>query len=417
MVFQQRNGRVDRYGQTKTPLIAYLFNQVEHPRIKGDLRILEILTEKDEQAAKNIGDPSIFMGLYDEDEEARRVAQAIESDEPAEAFDASLQAPEGGLDWLDALMGGEGAARPAQASTFEPLSLFPSDFDYLRHAIEHLHRANALPSRAQVDADNRTIAIQPGEDLHRFLAGQLGQEMRPDDHRHVLCADRQAVQQAITRARDGDAWPDLQLLWPLHPIVQWIDYRLLAQIGRQKAPVLRVPRGIAEGDALVLIAAVIPNRRGQPVLNEWFAVRVDAQGHERGVLTMDELLQVTGLGVEERANTTQPVDTADLRCRLRPALDAATKRMADEHKIFSQGTKRRTSEELARLDALRSQHLQQLELSFRSGADALAHARERKKEQETREIERLFEGYRDWVRRTLELDARVQLTVAAVLVG
>src|SRR5690606_32834559 len=56
MVFQQRNGRVDRYGQTKTPLIAYLFNEVEHPRIKGDLRILEILTEKDEQAAKNIGD-------------------------------------------------------------------------------------------------------------------------------------------------------------------------------------------------------------------------------------------------------------------------------------------------------------------------------------------------------------------------
>ena len=67
MVFQQRNGRVDRYGQKSTPLIAYLLNQTAHPKIKGDLRILEILTEKDEQAAKNIGDPSIFMGLYDED--------------------------------------------------------------------------------------------------------------------------------------------------------------------------------------------------------------------------------------------------------------------------------------------------------------------------------------------------------------
>ena len=415
MVFQQRNGRVDRYGQTQTPLIAYLFNEVAHPRIKGDLRILEILTEKDEQAAKNIGDPSIFMGLYDEDEETRRVAQAIESDESAEAFDASLKAPEGGLDWLDALMGGGDVPVTVQASIHEPLSLFHSDFDYLYQAIEHLHRANALPSRAQVDAQSRTVAVQPSEDLHRFLSGQLAQEMRPSDHRYVLCADRQAVQQAITQARDGDAWPQLQLLWPLHPIAQWLDYRLLAQIGRQKAPVLRVARGIGNGDALVLIAAVIPNRRGQPMINDWFAVCVDASGKERGVLTLEEVVQVTGLGREECPNTAQPIDAADLQRRLAPALEAADQRMRDQHKRFSQEARRRTSDELSRLDALRHLHLQQLELDFRGGEDALAQMRERKKEQQARDTERLFHDYREWVSRTLELDARAQLTVAAVL--
>lgn len=419
MVFQQRNGRVDRYGQAKTPLIAYLFNEVAHPRIKGDLRILEILTEKDEQAAKNIGDPSIFMGLYDEDEETRRVAQAIESGEQADHFDASLQAPEGGLDWLDALMGtgGSDAPVPVQARTDDPLSLFPSDFDYLQHAIEHLHRAKALPTRAQVDVPNRTIALQPGEDLHRYLSGQLAQEMRPDDHRYVLCADRQAVQQAIARARDGDAWPDLQLLWPLHPIAQWLDYRLLAQIGRQKAPVLRVARGIGNGDALVLIAAVIPNRRGQPMINDWFAVCVDASGKERGVLTLAEVVQVTGLGRDEVPNAGKPIDAADLQRRLAPALAAADQRMKDQHRIFSQEAKRRSSDELSRLDALRQQHLQQLELDFRGGEDALAQLRERKKQQQARDTEQLFHSYRDWVSRTLELDARAQLTVAAVLIG
>lgn len=417
MVFQQRNGRVDRYGQTKTPLIAYLFNEVEHPRLKGDLRILEILTEKDEQAAKNIGDPSIFMGLYDEAEETRRVATAIESDESAESFDASLQAPAGGLDWLDALMGGADAPPPVQAAAHEPLSLFRSDFDYLRQAIEHLHRANALPTSAQIDADSRTIAIQPGEDLHRFLSGQLASEMRPDDHRYVLCADRPAVQQAIAHARDGDTWPDLQLLWPLHPIAQWIDYRLLAQIGRQKAPVLRVARGIAEGDALVLIAAVIPNRRGQPVINDWFAVCVGADGKERGALTMEEVVQITGLGREEVPNAGKPIDAPALKRRLIPALDAAARRMADQHKVFSQNAKRRTGEELARLDALRRAHLSQLEVDFRGGDDAMAHLRERKKQQQAQDTERLFENYREWVSRTLELDPRAQLTVAAVLIA
>ena len=416
MVFQQRNGRVDRYGQTQTPLIAYLFNDVEHPRIKGDLRILEILTEKDEQAAKNIGDPSIFMGLYDEEEETRRVAKAIETDESAKTFDASLKAPEGGLDWLDALMGKTDAPATVQATTDEPLSLFASDFDYLQQAIEHLHRAKALPSRAQVDVQSRTIAIQPGEDLHRFLTGQLAAEMRPDDHRHVLCADRQAVQQAIARARDGDAWPDLQLLWGLHPIAQWIDYRLLAQIGRQKAPVLRVARGIDAGDALVLIAAVIPNRRGQPMLNDWFAVRVNAFGEERGVLTLEEVVQVTGLGNAEVPNAGKAIDATDLQRRLAPALAAADQRMSDQHKVFSIEIKRRTGEELAKLDALRGEHLRQLELVFSSGDDALAHLRQRKKELEARDTTQLFENYAEWVRKTLELDARAQLTVAAVLI-
>ncbi|MFX8125944.1 hypothetical protein ABTL08_19330, partial [Acinetobacter baumannii] len=67
MVFQQRNGRVDRYGQTRAPKIAYLLTEPRHERIRGDLRYLEILIDKDEQAAKNIGDPSAFMGLYDEE--------------------------------------------------------------------------------------------------------------------------------------------------------------------------------------------------------------------------------------------------------------------------------------------------------------------------------------------------------------
>ena len=37
------------------------------------------------------------------------------------------------------------------------MSLFPSDFDYLSQAIEYLHRVNALPTRALIDADSRSI--------------------------------------------------------------------------------------------------------------------------------------------------------------------------------------------------------------------------------------------------------------------
>ena len=57
MVFQQRNGRIDRYGQEQEPEIYYLLTETQNKTIRGDMRILEILQEKDDQAYKNIGDP------------------------------------------------------------------------------------------------------------------------------------------------------------------------------------------------------------------------------------------------------------------------------------------------------------------------------------------------------------------------
>jgi superfamily II DNA/RNA helicase len=64
MVFQQRNGRIDRYGQTQQPDIRYLVTETENEKIKGDMRLLEILIEKHEQAEKNIGDPATLLGKF-----------------------------------------------------------------------------------------------------------------------------------------------------------------------------------------------------------------------------------------------------------------------------------------------------------------------------------------------------------------
>ncbi len=90
MVFQQRNGRIDRYGQEHTPEIVYLVTQSRNAKIRGDTRILELLIQKDEQAVKNIGDPSALMGVYDIEEEEKITAQAMEQNQSPEQFEASL---------------------------------------------------------------------------------------------------------------------------------------------------------------------------------------------------------------------------------------------------------------------------------------------------------------------------------------
>ena len=48
-------------------------------KIKGDMRILELLIQKDDEAVKNIGDPSVWMGVFDIDEEEKITTSNIEN--------------------------------------------------------------------------------------------------------------------------------------------------------------------------------------------------------------------------------------------------------------------------------------------------------------------------------------------------
>jgi len=138
MVFQQRNGRIDRYGQDKTPYILYLVNQSANTKIKGDMRILELLIRKDDEAIKNIGDPSALMGVYDIDAEEKITADAIEKGKSAEELEKELdKTAMSTFDPLKILMGK--SSPPSGMDSDERVrampSLYSDDFHYLKEAI------------------------------------------------------------------------------------------------------------------------------------------------------------------------------------------------------------------------------------------------------------------------------------------
>ncbi len=144
MTFQQRNGRIDRYGQEKAPEIRYLATISGEKKIHNDQRVIEILIKKDDQARKNIGDPSAFMGLYDEREETLFTGRALEAGKSPEEFDREtnliankIADPE--TDIMALLFAQpEEQSTPVDESKKELPSLFSNSYTYVKAAIEEL---------------------------------------------------------------------------------------------------------------------------------------------------------------------------------------------------------------------------------------------------------------------------------------
>ncbi|MGH8059063.1 MAG: C-terminal helicase domain-containing protein, partial [Candidatus Entotheonellia bacterium] len=232
MVFQQRNGRVDRYGQAHEPQIVYLFTATQVEKIRGDLRILEILQQKDEQASLNLGDPAAFLNVYDPDKEAERVSEfmangltAAQVSATLDAQQANPQANEG--DWLLQLFGGGTAAVPTE-KPLAPQSrdhieewpgLFKSEYHFATAALTQLAPARDWLQWTTNEAE-QGLAITAPPDLQERLQ-QLPREVRSSNDRYELCADPARVKLAIEQARQAmaeeETWPQLHYLWPQHP--------------------------------------------------------------------------------------------------------------------------------------------------------------------------------------------------------
>src|SRR5690606_38894317 len=71
---EQRNGRIDRYGQKRRPQITTLLLQPASERFSGDVRVLTRLVEKEHEAHRTLGDSASLMGEYDVAAEEKAIA-------------------------------------------------------------------------------------------------------------------------------------------------------------------------------------------------------------------------------------------------------------------------------------------------------------------------------------------------------
>ena len=417
MVFQQRNGRIDRYGQERTPVISYLLSESQNRKIRGDLRILELLIRKDEQARKNIGDPSALMGVYDIDLEEEVTARAMDEQKSPEEFEKELeQNLEKTFDPLALLMDQDDSANEKEPDYQEPVQSMPSffqdDFEYLRSAVSYLQKHD--PFHAEIYTDEKRIDFFAPLDLeHRFRL--LPSEIWPQDRRFILSADREIIKKEIKRSRrDEKAWPRIHYLYELNPVVEWATDRLLAVFKRNEAPVLKLPKLLVDGQDIFIISGLIPNLKGQPLVHRWLGVEFRSGSVEKEPRDFFEIMKELGLGTAALPNLSHEADLERLQGLLPEAVEWARAWMSDFYREFAEKTGPRLDEQLERLVRLKEKQYRQLEFSAQAGNRPETIVKSRK-EQRRREIDRIFHEYTAWIKETMTAEDRPYLKVVGVL--
>ena len=413
MVFQQRNGRVDRYGQTATPQIVYLVTLSANPTIRGDTRVLEVLIKKDEQAYKNIGDPSVFMDVHDPAEEERITETAIASGESAQDFDRRLQPKSNEGDDLLALFlqGGEDAAeQPTSATPPPPMSLFRSDLHYCEAALHRLRtqRDQALDGEAPfpgarlrftVDEDTKTLTLDAPEDLVARYS-YLPPEVLPDSRRLALTTSVTRMADAIAESRRAEAnWPRLHYLWRLSPVVEWLNDRMLGAFGRSEAPVLTGVPGLAADECVFVLSGLVPNLKGHPLVYEWVALSFVAEKFSKA-LAFETIVGRTGLGQHEIPNREQVLDLDGLSTLLPKAVELARQHFKQRRDAFEETINAQLEEEIAALDAFRKRRRRQLELDL-AQPDQSGPFKHQRQNQAGHEVDEVYDEYLKWIEDTM----------------
>lgn len=413
MVFQQRNGRIDRYGQKKRPDIRYMLIESDNKRIKGDMRIIEILITKEEQALKNIGDPALLLGKFSIEDEELVVAETIENGSDEDAFTDALDAGEDEFDPFEALMAAAGDTDEVEEESDAVVdeTLF-SDIDYLSHALSYLNQKESLPVEKLKTVSGLDIKIT--DDMRRRLKALVPEEALPegdtlrvsDDKKFCMEMMRESMQNNMT----DTAWPKTQYLWPLHPILSWVNDKTGLLYGRGEAPIMGVPDALKTGEMIYIVTGSIPNLKSTPLVDEWFGLLYQ-NGKYVKTLTMNEVIQKTKISNMTIPNTDSIGDTeVGSANKLREDVVNQAKRYLDScYKDYKNKIDPMLNNELDKLGDLETRHKEYYQMTL--------FDKKRKLQEKERSVEELFNQFADWVTETLTIQNNPYIRIVTVLMG
>lgn len=282
LTLEQRNGRIDRYGQKETPYIYYLIAKSTSDSVRSDMAILKKLVDKEEEVHKTLGDALSVMNLYSAEKEAVAVTKAIKTHDThfletnQEGEEQKTRRRRGGFFSL----GKNTTPAKEHKVLYEPqLSLYHDDMQFYRDLFAELESKgrNEHGEIQVVDAEIPYVEAMESKDLKEVLF-DIPREALPADRVFRLCNNRKVVMDAIadSRKKNNNNWAKFQPLYDLHPIIQYQLTKLAASVPKEQAFVVK-HKMFPQDTALFLMYGSVANGLGQTLVSKFFVVPMNIQ--------------------------------------------------------------------------------------------------------------------------------------------
>lgn len=332
---EQRNGRIDRYGQKFPPQITTLVLDPSNESFSGDVRVLTRLIEKEHEAHKVFSDVAVLMGKNSVEAEERSIREALmKGQDIAEVIPEPSEIDLSDLEGLAFIEDIDAAASEALAGygpqangnglapvqTEKRIDLYENDLAFLTEALEEAFGDPKQQLDWDVDHRYGIASLRPPQDLRKRLR-HLPQDYlkeRRIGEKLQLATTVAAGERALDLARKSEEshWPASHFLGPLHPVLDWASDRALASVTRNE--VLAV-RGDVE-DTTFLTLGTITNRRGQLLSRVFIDV---TNGFAAPIRDLGEFLREAGL-IGKPSNP-GPVSVAAIQDELPDAVDVSAR--------------------------------------------------------------------------------------------
>ncbi len=304
---EQRNGRIDRYGQKFEPEIVTLLLQPTHQHFSGDVRVLSRLMDREHEAHQALGTAASLMGEWSEKREEDAIIQVLSQQKSEDEVFKSVADEDPDFAWAgfdaddffdfgdvditqedlsSSAVSGNTDSDRIDNGGYTDASLYDSSAQFLTDAVFEIipvpsakRSLNGIEWEVQKNAG--IIMLAPTPDLKKRLRvlPQTYLQNRQVMERMMLATSVDRGRQSLIDAQQGEkktaktsgiagTWPQAHYLSPLHPVLEWASDRVMSKVQRQEILAVR-----ADVDyPTILLLGTYMNHNGQIVQRAYYTV-------------------------------------------------------------------------------------------------------------------------------------------------